>query len=309
MANPGQNRPFGNFNPFANDRLNNNPPIPPQPEQAPTYGPNPFNRANRANRANRPAGINPPFVFNQQPREPRWNLRRDGQWGLNINVQRRPNRATAYEADQDQHSQRHRHNQYHRHHRCREDLASSPPTGNGAVPPPPAAPAPAGREQPGQNQGAERPVILLGRNGNAGTARELNVPPLIAIYNLGGDLLGYVRSVVAAVAGFINAVVLAVVEVAGPLVQLATRWAIFLFLAALAVWTSLPTVLRALAVHRAFAVFLVALLEVLAWAFDVSIKWPRAALVSYTLRPEYMSRAVTGMAFLEPGQSGPWEQR
>lgn len=145
-------------------------------------------------------------------------------------------------------------------------------------------------------------MILLGRNGNAGTGRELNVPPLIAIYNLGRDLLGHVRAAVAAVTGFTNAVVLAVMEVAGPLAHFAAQWALFLFLAAIAFWTCIPTILRVLvAVHRAFAAFLVALLEVFAWAFNVSIKWPRATLVSYTLRPEYMSRAVTGMAFLEPG--------
>ncbi|KAI7774679.1 hypothetical protein LA080_007986 [Diaporthe eres] len=351
MANPGRNRPFGAFNPFANDRLNQNPQVPRQPEQGPTYGPNPFNRADRANRPNRPARINPPFVFNQQPREPRWDLRRDGQW--NINAQQRPNRATAYDADQE----------YVRFQARALGLPQAPPQepdvapppvngappppppaqpaqparparparpvplapqprrGPGVVPsppappppPPPAAPAPEGGEQPNQNQRVDPPVILLGRNGNAGTGRELAVPPLIAIYNLGQDLLGHVRAVAAAVEGFINAVMLAVMEMAGPLVHFATRWAIFLFFAALAFWTSIPTILRVLvAVHRAFAMFLVALLEVLAWAFNVSIKWPRAAVVGYTLRPEYMSRAVTGMAFLEPGSlqhSGPWEQR
>lgn len=128
------------------------------------------------------------------------------------------------------------------------------------------------------------------------------MPPLIAIYNLGQDLLGHVRAVAAAVEGFVNAVLLTATEMAGPLVHFATRWAIFLFFAALACWASIPTILRVLvAVHKAFATFLVALLEVLAWAFNVSIKWPRAAVVGYTLRPEYMSRAVTGMALLEPG--------
>lgn len=144
-------------------------------------------------------------------------------------------------------------------------------------------------------------MILLGRNGNAGTGRELTVPPLIAIYNLGQDLHGHVHTVVAAVEGFVNAVLAAVVDLAGPLVHFATRWAVFLFFAAFALWASIPTILRVLvAVHRAFAMFLVALLEALAWAFNVSIKWPRANVVGYTLRPEYMSRAVTGMAFLEP---------
>lgn len=145
-------------------------------------------------------------------------------------------------------------------------------------------------------------MIRLGRNGTAGTGRELNVPPLIAIYNVGRDLLGYVRTVVAAIAGFIDAVVVGVMEVGGPLVHFATMWAVFLFFAAVAVWASIPTVLRVLvAVHKTFAVLLAALLELLAWALDVRIKWPRSALVSYTLRPEYTSRAVTGMAFLEPG--------
>lgn len=145
-------------------------------------------------------------------------------------------------------------------------------------------------------------MILLGRRGNAGTGRELNVPPLVAIHNLGRELRGSVRAVAAAVEGFVNAALLAVVEVSGPLVHFATRWGIFLSLAALAFWASIPTILRVLvAVHSAVAEFLVALLEVLAWVFGVSIKWPRAALVSYTLRPEVTSRAVTGMAFLEPG--------
>lgn len=318
MANQGRNRPFGAFNPFANDRLNRNPPIQPQPEQAPTYGPNPFNRANRPTR---PAGINPPFVFNQEPREPRWDLRRDGQWGLNINPQR-PNRVTAYNADQE----------YVRFQAHALGLPQAPPQGPGVAPPPvndavpppppqpaqpaqpvpqgpglapppapPAQPAPEGDAQPGQNQGPP-PVIPLGRHGNAGTGRELSVPPLIAIHNLGRDLLGYMRTVVAAIAGSIGAVTVAVIEVGGPLLHFATRWAIFLFFAAFAIWASIPTVLRVLvAVHKTVAVLLAALLELLAWALDVRIKWPRSALVSYTLRPEYTSRAVTGMAFLEPG--------
>ncbi|KAK7722117.1 hypothetical protein SLS63_009259 [Diaporthe eres] len=127
---------------------------------------------------------------------------------------------------------------------------------------------------PNQNQRAEPPVILLGRNGNAGTGRELTVPPLIAIYNLGQDLLGHVRAVAAAVEGFVNAVLLTATEMAAPLVHFATRWAIFLFFAALACWASIPTILRVLvAVHKAFATFLVALLEVLAWAFNHSGPW------------------------------------
>lgn len=142
------------------------------------------------------------------------------------------------------------------------------------------------------------PVIPLGRRGNAGTGRDLDVPPLIAIRNLGRELLGYMHTVAAAIEGSVDAVLVAVVEVAGPLGHFASQWVAFLFF----VWASLPTVARGLvAVHRTVVVWLVTLLEVLAWAFGVNIKWPRSAIVGYTLRPEYISRAVTGMAFLEPG--------
>lgn len=145
-------------------------------------------------------------------------------------------------------------------------------------------------------------MIPLGRNGNAGTGRDLDVPPLIAIRNLGRELLGYLHTVAAAVEGSVDAVLVAVVEVAGPLGHFASQWAAFLFFAGVAVWASLPTVARGLvAVHRTVVVWLVTLLEVLAWAFGVDIKWPRSVIVGYTLRPEYISRAVTGMAFLEPG--------
>lgn len=145
-------------------------------------------------------------------------------------------------------------------------------------------------------------MIRLGRRGNAGTGREVSVPPLIAIYNLGRYLLGYVRAAVEAVEGVIHSIMLTVIEVAGPLVNFAAQWAIFFFFAAIAVWASMPTVLRVLiAVHKTIAALLVALLEVLAWVFGVSISWPKQALLGYTLRPEYTSRAVTGMAFLGEG--------
>lgn len=270
MENLDQNRPFGAFNPFANN------------------APNPFNRANR------PTGANP---------------------------QRRPNRATAHEADQE----------YARFQARAFGLSQAQPQEraaprpvNGAIPPMPPAQAPqpgpaapvapggpgavpppengAPQAPPAPEQAANPPVILLGRNGNAGTGRELGVPPLIAIYNLGQELLGYLRTVAVAVEGSVGAVLVAVIEVGRPLMHFVTQWAAFLFFAGVAVWASLPTVVRALvALHRTVAEWLATLLEVLAWAFGVSIKWPRSALVSYTLRPEYMSRAVTGMAFLEPG--------
>lgn len=270
MATPGRNRPFGAFNPFADN------------------APNPFNRANR------PTGTNP---------------------------QRRPHRATPHEADQE----------YARFQarafglpQAQPQEPAAPQPANGVIPPvppaqppqpgPAAPPAPRGpgavpppgngapQAPPAPAQAANPPVILLGRNGNAGTGRELDVPPLIAIRNLGQELLGYVRTVAVAVEGSVSAVLVAVIGVAGPLLHFATQWAAFLFFAGVAVWASLPTVARALvAVHRTVVVWLATLLEVLAWALGVSIKWPRSALVSYTLRPEYISRAVTGMDFLEPG--------
>lgn len=53
---------------------------------------------------------------------------------------------------------------------------------------------------------------------------------------------------------------------------------------------------------RCVAVLLASLLEALDWAFGLNIQWPRGSLISYMLRPEYTSRAVTGMAYtLEPG--------
>lgn len=302
MANPGPNRPFGTFNLYANDRLNRNPPAA-QPEQPPTFGLNPFGQVNRANRA---AGANPPFVFNPEPRRPGWNLRIDGQWGLNMNLQNRPNRAAVYEADQE----------YARFQARAFGLPQAPPQDvvappqvNGGIPPPPPPPAapaapaaPEGGQQPEQNQAADPPVILLGRNGNAGTGHQQDVPPLIAIHNLGRELLGHALTVLAGAAGFISAVVLTVVRVARPLGHFAAQWAVFLIFAALATWASIPTVLRFLvAVHRMIVVLLATLLELLSWALNLSIKWPQGTVVGYTLRPEYLSRAVTGMPFLEPG--------
>lgn len=312
MANPVLDRLFGAFNPLANDRPNGNPAIPPQPQQPPTFGPNPFNRPNR------PAGANPPFVFNPQPREPpRWNLRRDGQWGLNVNPARQPNRVAAYDADEE----------YVRFQArafgVPQEPPQEPPQGPGvapqpvngaAPPPPPPAPAPAppppqappaqeGGAQPVQNQAAGPPVILLGRRGNAGTGREVEVAPMVALQNLGRDLLSYLSAAAVAVVGFISTALLAVYEVARPLTHFAARWAIFFILAAVTTWASMPTVLRVLlTVHRAVAVLLSTLVEVLIWAFNLNVRWPRAgSLVGYTLRPEYASRAVTGMAFLETG--------
>ena len=312
MANPGQDRPFGAFNPFANDRLNGNPAILPQPERAPTYGRNPFNRANR------PAGANPPFVFNPETREPpRWNVRRDGQWGLNVNPPRRPNRAAAYEADQEY--VRFQARAFGLPQEPPQELrVAPPPPGNGAAPPPlpPPAPAPApapappqappapdGGEQRDQNQAADPPGILLGRRGNAGTGRELEVAPMVALQDLGRDLLRYLCAAAVVVVGFISTALLAVYEVARPLAHFAARWAIFLILVAVTTWASMPTVLRVLlTVHRAVTVVLSTLVEVLIWAFNLNIRWSRpGSLVGYTLRPEHTSRAVTGMAFLEPG--------
>lgn len=146
-------------------------------------------------------------------------------------------------------------------------------------------------------------MILLGRNGNAGTGRELNVPPAILLYNFGQIMLGFVRVVGTAVVGFIYATSLAVTEVTGPLLHFATQWAVFLICVAFAVWASIPTVVRTLvAAHKCVVLLLASLLEALGWAFGLNIQWPRGSLVSYTLRPEYAIRAVTGLGYtLEPG--------
>ncbi|KAG8160122.1 hypothetical protein KVR01_009658 [Diaporthe batatas] len=156
---------------------------------------------------------------------------------------------------------------------------------------------------PVEDEAAAPPVISLGRNGTAGTGREINVPPAIRLYHLGRDLLGHVLTVLGAVAGFISAIWQAMSDVAGPLLHFATQWAIFLIFVAFAAWATIPAVLRTLvAAHRYVAVFFTSILEALGWAFGLDIQWPLGTLISYTLRPEYTSRAVTGMAYaLEPG--------
>lgn len=292
------------FNPLNNPRRNPNPQVPAEPERPPTFGPNPFGRANRANRANRARGTNPPFTFAPEPRQSSWRFRGDGRWELNMNDQPRPIRGVAYNADLE----------YARFQARALGLpppaergpAAVPPSAGGAPPPPPPPPpppAPGAGAPPVEDEAAGPPVVPLGRTGNAGTGRELNVPPAIRLYHLGRDLLGHVRAVINAVAGFICAIWHAINDVAGPLLHFAMQWAIFLICVAFAAWATIPAVLRTLvAAHRYVAMFFTSILEVLDWAFGLDIQWPRGSLVSYTLRPEYTSRAVTGMAYaLQPG--------
>jgi len=306
MAYLGRDGRFDPFNPLNNQR-HRNPPTRAEPEQPPTLGPNPFARINRANRL---AGTNPPFVFNPRPQRPRWNFGADGQWGLNMNTQRRPIRAAAYDADQGYARFQARAFGLPQARPAPAPVAPPVPDVPGVAPPPVDGaaplvppPAPEGGAQPDQTQAADPPVILLGPSGNAGTGRELDVPPAIILYNLGRDLLGYVRAMGTAVAGFISSIWLAVTEVAGPLLHFVTQWAIFLISVAFTVWASIPIVVRTLvAAHRYVAMLLASLLEALGWAFGLNIQWPRGNAVSYTLRPEYTSRAVTDMAYmLEPG--------
>ncbi|POS73041.1 hypothetical protein DHEL01_v208569 [Diaporthe helianthi] len=209
-----------------------------------------------------------------------------------MNNQPRPTRGVAYNVDLE----------YARFQARASGLPPAPERGYGVMPEPPAHRAPP-RAPPPARVPLEDPVvgpqvISLGRTGNAGTGRELNVPPAIRLYHLGRDLLGHVRAVIDAVAGFINAIWQALDDVAGPLLHFAMQWVIFLACVAFAAWATIPVVLRALvAVHRFVALFFTSILEALNWAFGLAIQWPRGSLVSYTLRPEYMSRAVTGMAY------------
>lgn len=195
-----------------------------------------------------------------------------------MNNQARPIRGVAYNADLE----------YARFQARALGLPPTPVRRPGVAPPP---------------AGGAPPVVPLGRTGNAGTGRELNVPPAIRLYQLGRDMAGHVRAVINAVAGLFRAVWQAINDVAVPLLQFAMQWAIFLTCVAFAAWATIPVVLRTLvAAHRYVAVLLTSILEALDWAFGLDIQWPRGSLVSYTLRPEYTSKAVTGMAYaLEPG--------
>ncbi|KAJ0125480.1 hypothetical protein J7T55_006828 [Diaporthe amygdali] len=361
MENPRQYQPFGGFNRFVNVRLNRDPPAHPQPGQHPGFGPNPFNQENRPNRLNQRVYINPPLIFDAEPRHQRVNINPPLIFDAEPRHQRvNINPPPIFDAEPRQHrgninplpifdvEPRHR-----RYHEFQLQALRQPP-----VAPPPQRQEQQqqdqqqqdqqqqdqqqqdqqqqdqqqqeqqqqqqqqhdqqqqGQQQQGQDQQEqeqqeqeqqdegqepEAPVIRLGRHGNAGAARTLREPPMIVLLDLTKALISLLRAAAAGLGGAIDKVARAVLAAALPLVDFVTRWVLFLFVVLLALRVGIPVLVRGLtALQKGIAAVLEALVEVASWVFNLDISWPwRSPVFGYTLREEYMSRAVTGMPYRE----------
>ncbi|KAL1854893.1 hypothetical protein Daus18300_011311 [Diaporthe australafricana] len=329
MAFPRQNEPFGAFNPFDDVRPDRNAPAP-QPPRPFNFGPNRFNQANRAERfANgRAPGINPPFVFNPQPRGPAWNARGNGQWGMNT-APPMPNRTAAYPEDR----------AYMRFQaralRQPPAVPAPPPAAPAPMPPaappappaippvvppappaaPPAAPAPIPPVAPpappapplaplapaaaGQGQQAAGREMYLGRTGNAGTGRNLDVPPLLVYFNEWRALINLVRTALVELVARTRAIVWATCGLILSLVNFVVRWVIFLFVVTLALRVCLPLLMCVLD----------GMMNVPVWLFN-SGPTATTECVTYVLGKVWIGRAVTGLPYgassaVRPGESIP----
>lgn len=284
------------FNPFADVRPGRNPPAP-QPPRPFGFGPNPFNQANRAERfADRgEPGINPPFVFNPEPRGPAWNLRGNGQWGMNF-APRVPNRAAAYPEDR----------AYMQFQARAFGLpAPAPAPIPGPAPPappaaPPAAPAPPPPAAEGQGQQAAAPEMPLGRNENAGTGGDIEVPPLLVCFNEWRALANMVCTALAELVVPTRAIARAACGLAMPLANFVVQWVVFFFVVTLALQVSLPALIRVVDGMSRRVILLLPrdLLDVSAWLFKLGIGMPRKSTsATYVLRRVWISRAVTGLPY------------